>query len=72
MRSEGAAGIQWIIQHAWPKIDAEFALNEGGVIVETREGTKIFEEFRPPRKCRCECCVDWARGTAGQSFQAAG
>jgi acetylornithine deacetylase/succinyl-diaminopimelate desuccinylase-like protein len=40
---EGASGIQWIIQHAWPKIDAEFALNEGGVVLDTKEGSKIFE-----------------------------
>ncbi len=38
-----ATGIQWILQHAYPKIEAEFALNEGGSIVETRDGPKIFE-----------------------------
>jgi len=26
----GASGIQWMLQHAYSKIDAEFALNEGG------------------------------------------
>jgi acetylornithine deacetylase/succinyl-diaminopimelate desuccinylase-like protein len=26
----GATGVQWMVQHAYPKIDAEFALNEGG------------------------------------------
>jgi acetylornithine deacetylase/succinyl-diaminopimelate desuccinylase-like protein len=26
----GSTGIQWMIRNAWPKIDAEFALNEGG------------------------------------------
>src|ERR1700680_4466560 len=26
----GSTGIEWLTQHAWPKIDAEFALNEGG------------------------------------------
>jgi acetylornithine deacetylase/succinyl-diaminopimelate desuccinylase-like protein len=38
-----AAGIQWILQHGYAKIDAEFALNEGGAIVETKDGPKIFE-----------------------------
>ena len=64
---EGAAGIQWIIQHAWPKIDAEFALNEGGVIVETKEGTKIFE-VQTAEKVPLRVLLT-ARGTAGQSFQ---
>ena len=26
----GATGVQWLLQHAYSKIDAEFALNEGG------------------------------------------
>ena len=26
----GSTGIQWLVAHAWEKIDAEFALNEGG------------------------------------------
>ncbi|HEY3739837.1 MAG TPA: M20/M25/M40 family metallo-hydrolase [Bryobacteraceae bacterium] len=26
----GATGIQWMLQHAYPKIEADFALNEGG------------------------------------------
>ena len=28
----GSTGIQWMLQHSYPKIDAEFALNEGGSI----------------------------------------
>jgi len=39
----GSSGIQWILAHAYPKIDAEFALNEGGSILETKDGPKIFE-----------------------------
>jgi len=31
------------MQHAFPKIDAEFALNEGGSILETKDGPKIFQ-----------------------------
>lgn len=38
----GMTGIQWLIQNAWSKIDAEFALNEGGSLIDTKDGTKIF------------------------------
>lgn len=38
----GMTGIQWLIQNAWSKIDAEFALNEGGSLIEAKDGTKIF------------------------------
>ena len=38
----GMQGIQWLIQNAWSKIDAEFALNEGGSLIETKDGMKIF------------------------------
>jgi acetylornithine deacetylase/succinyl-diaminopimelate desuccinylase-like protein len=38
----GMTGIQWLIQNAWSKIDAEFALNEGGSLLETKDGTKVF------------------------------
>jgi acetylornithine deacetylase/succinyl-diaminopimelate desuccinylase-like protein len=60
---EGSTGIQWMIQHAWPKIDAEFALDEGGYVFETKDGPKVFEvqtsEKVPMR------IVLTARGTAG-------
>lgn len=59
----GMTGIQWLIQNAWPKIDAEFALNEGGSLTETKDGTKIFgiqtTEKVPVR------IVLTARGTVG-------
>ncbi len=38
----GMQGIQWLIQNTWSKIDAEFALNEGGLLTETKDGTKVF------------------------------
>ena len=38
----GSTGIQWLVQNAWPKIDAEFAINQGGTILETKD-TKVFE-----------------------------
>ncbi|HLH44249.1 MAG TPA: M20/M25/M40 family metallo-hydrolase [Bryobacteraceae bacterium] len=39
----GSAGIQWLIQNAWPKIDAEFALGGGGSIFEAKDGTRVFQ-----------------------------
>jgi len=63
----GSAGIQWMIQHAYPKIDAEFALNEGGSILETKDGPKIFEvqttEKIPTR------LILTAKGVAGDTAQ---
>ena len=60
----GSSGIQWMIQHQYSKIDAEFALNEGGVIVETHDGPMIFEvqttEKIPTR------VILTARGSAGR------
>jgi acetylornithine deacetylase/succinyl-diaminopimelate desuccinylase-like protein len=38
----GMQGIQWLIQNAWSKIDAEFALNDGGSLIESKDGAKIF------------------------------
>ena len=38
----GSSGIQWLIKNAWPKIDAEFAFNEGGSVWESRNGTRVF------------------------------
>lgn len=59
----GSTGINWLIQNAYSKIDAEFALNEGGAALDTRGGPRIFEiqtsEKVPTR------VVLTARGTAG-------
>jgi acetylornithine deacetylase/succinyl-diaminopimelate desuccinylase-like protein len=59
----GSTGIEWLTQHAWPKIDAEFALNEGGYIMESKDGPRIFQvqttEKIPTR------VVLTAKGTAG-------
>ena len=38
----GMTGIQWLIQNAWSKIDAEFALNDGGSLIESKDGAKVF------------------------------
>ena len=59
----GMTGLQWLIQNAWSKIDAEFALNEGGSLTETKDGTKVFGiqtiEKTPMR------VILTARGTVG-------
>lgn len=34
----GSTGMRWLIANAWPKIAAEYALNEGGYIFDTRRG----------------------------------
>src|SRR5579872_21994 len=60
---EGSTGIQWLIQHAYSKIDADFALNEGGYSIETKDSDRIFNvqtlEKVPTR------VILIARGTAG-------
>jgi acetylornithine deacetylase/succinyl-diaminopimelate desuccinylase-like protein len=63
---EGSSnGIQWLIQNAWPKIDADFALNEGGSIFETKDGTRVFQ-IQTLEKLPSRILVT-ARGTAGHS-----
>jgi acetylornithine deacetylase/succinyl-diaminopimelate desuccinylase-like protein len=59
----GSTGIQWLIQHAWPKIDAEFAINEGGSILEVKDGTRIFE-VQTAEKIPMRIVIT-AKGTAG-------
>src|SRR5579872_3595351 len=39
----GSSGIEWLLQHQYPEIDAEFALNKGGYIQETKDGPKLFQ-----------------------------
>ncbi len=38
----GSTGIDWLAQHQFQKIDAEFAINQGGSIVETKDGPRVF------------------------------
>lgn len=38
----GSLGMQWVLQHAPNKIDAEFALNEGGFVLD-KAGQHIFQ-----------------------------
>ncbi len=39
----GSSGIQWLIRNAWDRIDAEFALNEGGLARDERSGLRLFQ-----------------------------
>ncbi len=59
----GSTGIQWLIANAYEKIDAEAALNEGGVMQDLKSGTRLFQiqttEKIPTR------VVLRAHGTAG-------
>ncbi len=59
----GSTGIQWLIANAWPKIDAEFALNEGGFSQEHPTRTRVFQiqtSEKVPTRIKMT-----ARGTAG-------
>ncbi len=59
----GSSGIQWLLQHAPTKIDAEFALNEGGAQLETKDGMRMFE-IQTSEKVPSRMLLT-ARGTAG-------
>lgn len=59
----GSTGIAWLVKNAYAKIDAEFAINEGGAALDAPNGTRIFQiqtsEKIPTR------VVLTAKGTAG-------
>ena len=61
----GSTGVQWMMQHEWPKIDAEFALNEGGYILETKDGPRVFQ-VQTAEKIPTGVILT-ARGTAGHA-----
>ena len=58
-----SSGIQWLIRNAYPKIDADFAINEGGFAFDAPSGQRVFQiqtaEKIPSR------VVLTAHGTAG-------
>lgn len=59
----GSLGMRWLVANAWEKIDAAFAINEGGAITETRDGTRLYRiqtAEKIPTRVRLV-----ARGTAG-------
>jgi acetylornithine deacetylase/succinyl-diaminopimelate desuccinylase-like protein len=59
----GSLGMAWLIAHAWSKIDAEFALNEGGFAMDLPSGRRVYQiqtaEKVPTR------AILLAHGTAG-------
>ena len=38
-----SSGIQWLIKNAYPKIDAAFAINEGGFAFDAPSGQHVFQ-----------------------------
>jgi acetylornithine deacetylase/succinyl-diaminopimelate desuccinylase-like protein len=59
----GSTGIQWLSTNAYDKIDAEFALNEGGAIEDTPSGVRLFQ-IQTTEKIPTRVKLV-ARGTAG-------
>jgi len=59
----GSTGIQWLIRNAWAKIDADFAINEGGYAFNTPAQTRVFQ-IQTSEKVPSRVIVT-ARGTAG-------
>lgn len=59
----GSTGIQWLIKNAYDKIDAEFALNEGGAVEDTPSGVRLFQ-IQTTEKIPTRVKLV-ARGTAG-------
>jgi len=61
-----SSGIQWLIRNAYPKIEAEFAINEGGFAFDAPSGQRVFQiqtaEKIPSR------VVLTAHGTAGHGY----
>ncbi|HWC00511.1 MAG TPA: M20/M25/M40 family metallo-hydrolase, partial [Bryobacteraceae bacterium] len=39
----GSTGIQWMLRNAWSRIDAEFALNEGGFVMDLPSGKRVYQ-----------------------------
>lgn len=59
----GSVGALWMVQHAWAKIDAEFALNEYSYILPTPSGVPVFQ-IQTAEKVPTRFKMT-ARGTAG-------
>ncbi len=58
-----SSGIQWLIKNAYPKIDAEFAINEGGFAFDIGSGQRVFQ-IQTAEKIPTRVTLT-ARGTAG-------
>lgn len=61
--STAGVGMQWVVQNAYDKIDAEFALNEFAPILVTSSGYRIFQ-IQTTEKIPTRVMLT-ARGTAG-------
>lgn len=61
----GSTGIDWLLANAWPKIDAEFALNEGGFILPLASGRWIYQ-IQTAEKVPTRVILR-AHGTAGHA-----
>jgi len=61
----GSTGINWLIHNAYAKIDAEFALNEGGAALDLRSGARIFQ-IQTAEKVPTRVILT-AKGTAGHA-----
>jgi acetylornithine deacetylase/succinyl-diaminopimelate desuccinylase-like protein len=59
----GSTGITWLIKNALPKIDAEFALNEGGAALDTHSGARLYQ-IQTTEKIPTRVLLR-AKGTAG-------
>jgi len=58
-----SSGIQWLIRNAYSKIDAEFAINEGGFTFDAPTGPRVFQ-IQTAEKIPSRVTLT-ARGTAG-------
>ena len=59
----GSTGIQWLVRNAWSKINADFALNEGGLSMDSPSGRRLFQ-IQTSEKIPTRAIVT-AQGTAG-------
>ncbi|HYW46211.1 MAG TPA: M20/M25/M40 family metallo-hydrolase [Bryobacteraceae bacterium] len=57
-----STGIQWLVRNAWGRIDAEFALNEGGFAMDLPGGPRVYQ-IQTAEKVPTPVLVR-ARGTA--------
>ncbi len=59
----GSTGMRWLVENAWSKIDAEFALNEAGTSMDLPSGVRLFQ-IQTSEKIPTRVVLS-ARGTAG-------
>jgi acetylornithine deacetylase/succinyl-diaminopimelate desuccinylase-like protein len=62
----GPLGAPWLAENHWPKIDCEFALNEGGWIVKDRDGRVQYVSISTADKISLMVSLT-ARGTSTHS-----